>query len=309
MMIGVGGLTFACSRCALVGHPRHSSPVPNHISRRTFIAHVGLLGAYHPVMRRGFYSAPALRVGVIGLPRTPTDARAMGLTLGAEEAAHAAALFGGSFSLVALRNDDVRAGGLAAIIGDGDCRRTRNVAAAAASAGLPFVNVGCGDDALRGAQCQRTTLHIAPSDAMRRDAQAAARVTSEVIVWHPALVRFGADTLNRRFRERFGTPMVAEAWSAWLATKILWESSLRLGSAEPAAILQHFTRDTTQFDGHKGLPLSFRPWDRQLRQPLYLLEGKRVIEVPVASKPGEPARDLLDQLGANAGNSLCHGKA
>jgi hypothetical protein len=276
--------------------------VTNRISRRTFIAQAAMLGAYLPVRRR---AAPALRIGVLELARTPTGARNMGLTLGAEEATHAAALFGGSFTLVRVTEGGMRTADLSAIIGSGDCHRTRSLVATAGATGIPFLNVSCSDDFLRGAECGRTTFHVAPSDAMQRDARLEARVKADVVAWHPTLFRFGADTLNRRFKERFGTPMVADAWTAWLATKILWESALRLGSADPHAILQHLTHTTTQFDGHKGLPLSFRPWDHQLRQPLYVIEGERVIEVPVATKTGEPARDLLDRLGTNAASSHC----
>jgi ABC transporter substrate binding protein (PQQ-dependent alcohol dehydrogenase system) len=153
-------------------------------------------------------------------------------------------------------------------------------------------------------------FHVAPSDAMRRDAVAAAHVdgNATVVAWQPTLVRFGADTLNRRFKARFGHPMTADAWTAWLATKILWESALRVNAGDPKMLIEYLSRETTQFDGHKGVPLSFRAWDRQLRQPLFVVNDNKSIEVPIApaSHDPPPARDLLDQLGTGAANSACH---
>jgi hypothetical protein len=230
----------------------------------------------------------------------------MGLTLGVEEAQHAAELFGGSVALVPLTSDTLPTT-LSAIVGDHDCATTRRMCARADSAGIPFMNVGCADDALRGAGCRRTLFHIAPSDAMCRDAVSHAHAGSAATAtsWLPSLHRFGADTLNGRFVARFHEPMSADAWTAWLAMKILWESALRVSSGEPGKLLAFLGRETTQFDGHKGLPLSFRAWDRQLRQPLYVVDGTKTTEVPVAD-PKQTARALLDQFGTSSAGTACH---
>jgi len=277
------------------------------ISRRDFVARAVLLLAVPAAMRvpRSPLPGPAVRVGVVQFSPGPTDSRTMGLILGAEEASHAAALFGGSFELVPAQGDRMKAATLSAVIGDGSCENTHRIARQAASLRTPFFNVGCSADALRGGDCSAYAFHVSPSDAMCRDARSAAHADGEVLAWHSSLVRFGADTLNRRFLERFGTPMTAAAWTAWFSTKVLWESALRARSGEPGALVEYLGRDTTQFDGHKGLPLSFRSWDHQLRQPLYVVHGAKVGEAPVSTKPGEPARDLLDRLGTAASNSTC----
>jgi ABC transporter substrate binding protein (PQQ-dependent alcohol dehydrogenase system) len=135
---------------------------------------------------------------------------------------------------------------------------------------------------------------------MGRDASA----SGVVVAWDPALVRFGADTLNQRFQSRFGRVMDEDAWCAWMAVKVLWESALRVRSAAPDRLVEFLSRDTTQFDGHKGRPLSFRRWDQQLRQPLYVRRGESLVEVPVAAGE-ESSRDLLDRLGTRASESSC----
>jgi hypothetical protein len=284
-----------------------------HLSRRAFIERSALLASALPCAwpvpaRRwvALHAGPALRIGVVNAPTAPNDPRGMGITLGAEEAEHAAALFGGSLTLAPLHGNEPLAG-LSAIVGDLDCATTRRIGGRADAAGIPFFNVACADDALRGASCRRTMFHVAPSEAMCRDAiaKAPAASTATVTAWLPSLHRFGADTLNRRFLARFGTPMSADSWTAWLAMKILWESALRAASADPAKLIAFLGRDSTQFDGHKGLPLSFRAWDRQLRQPLYVVDGAKMTELPAAN-PNDSARVLLDQYGTLSASSACH---
>ena len=119
-------------------------------------------------------------------------------------------------------------------------------------------------------------------------------------------MRFGADTLNDRFRKRFGESMTSVAWTSWFAVKVLWEASLRMKSADAKQIAEYLTRDTTQFDGHKGRPLSFRPWDHQLRQFLYANVAGRPVDVPRSPLPETTSREFLDKLGATAATTTCH---
>ncbi|HEX2095469.1 MAG TPA: ABC transporter substrate-binding protein, partial [Longimicrobiaceae bacterium] len=180
------------------------------------------------------------------------------------------------------------------------------------SAGVPFLNVGCTADALRGAACRRSTFHVEASATMYADALAgdAAGATGAVL-WHPSLERFGAAQLNDRFRARFGSGMDGPAWAGWMAAKTLWEASLRARTADPAGVRAYLEREGTQFDGHKGWPLSFRARDRQLRQPLYRVApadgGTRVVgEVPIRpAEGGASSREVLDRLGGGTSPSTC----
>jgi hypothetical protein len=278
------------------------------ISRRTFFAQAAALAGSYPLLGRRYASdaGPSVRVAVVRLPAARATQRGMGLTLGAEEATHAAALFGGKFELVDLQLAKPNFAGLSAVVGDEDCAQTLDLSQRASGAGIPFFNVGCTSDDLRGKSCQRTLFNVAPSDAMLRDAVSSSHVEGSAAAWNPSLSRFGADTLNHRFVARFGSPMTADAWTAWLSAKIIWESALRMSSANPGQLIEYLARDTTQFDGHKGLPLSFRSWDNQLRQPLYVVAGTRVVEVPVAASRDEASHELLDKLGTAQSASACH---
>lgn len=148
-------------------------------------------------------------------------------------------------------------------------------------------------------------------------ADPAARAGTWPAMWYHERKPFGAGSLGARFQERFGRPMDPLGWAGWLAVKVLWEASLRAGTTEPAGLVAFLEGPRAEFDGHKGVPLGFRPWDHQLRQPLYLLRARTeiparwdtfdvVAELPRA-RPDEAAspRDMLDRLGDDRSRTRC----
>jgi ABC transporter substrate binding protein (PQQ-dependent alcohol dehydrogenase system) len=172
-----------------------------------------------------------------------------------------------------------------------------------------WIDLGCDADALRGRECAAWSFHVAPSAAMRADAEAQAAVAGgRAEAWDARLERFGADQLNQRFRARFGEGMDSRGWVGWFAVKLLWESTLRARSPAPDAITRYLASGAAQFDGHKGRPVSFRAWDHQLRQPLYVVSpaAPDPVEVPRAA-PGSdaPSRDVLDRLGTPRERTEC----
>jgi ABC-type branched-subunit amino acid transport system substrate-binding protein len=250
-----------------------------------------------------------LRIGVAlpagGGARVGSAGR--GVELGVEEAARTGQLMGRAVEL--RRLDGVpaaaalRAAGVAAVVGGFDAAGCRRLAEAAEGAGVVMLNVGCEEDALRAGACGTRLFHVQASRAMYAAAleqgRGRAAGAARAALWSPALERFGASQLNDRFRARFHLPMDGPAWAGWVAVKILWESSLRARTVQPAALAAHLEAERTEFDGHKGWPLSFRPGDHQHRQPLYLedAEGALVGEVPI--RPAEDSaslREILDRI-------------
>ncbi len=128
-------------------------------------------------------------------------------------------------------------------------------------------------------------------------------------LWHHQLFRYGAAQLGDRFIKIAQQPLDARGWASWMGVKILSETVMRAGTTEASALVQFLEADRTQFDGHKGKRLTFRSWDHQLRQPLYLVRAKMQAENrwdvfdAVAELPlGRPdarrtSQELLDQLG------------
>ena len=71
--------------------------------------------------------------------------------------------------------------------------------------------------------------------------------------------------------------MLGHDWAAWAAAKAV---AAALVDAPRAPVAQHIQRLRTgqsYIDGFKGPRLSFRAWDGQLRQPLFLAHGDGVV--------------------------------
>jgi hypothetical protein len=287
-------------------------------TRRTFLHEAAIVAiaaiAPPPARKRESFGPAPLRIGVVEFAddRSPA-ARTRGLQLGLDEARHAAALFGGAIELIRTTAGTLPTHRLGAVLGGDTAADCVSLSAAASAARVLHLNVGCSSDELRGARCRPETFHVAPSEAMLHDAVAQAGHPADAwaAAWDPSLVRFGADTLNQRFRARFGQSMTADAWTAWVAIKMLWEASLRARATDSAAIGAYLRAESTQFDGHKGRPLSFRSWDQQLRQPVYVVARdtggttRVVAELPAPTADAESSRDVLDRLGTRRAGSRC----
>jgi ABC-type branched-subunit amino acid transport system substrate-binding protein len=126
--------------------------------------------------------------------------------------------------------------------------------------------------------------------------------------WHHELERFSARELNSRFRRHAGAPLTETAWAAWAAIKLVGEACVRAGVTDAAALVR-FLQSAPPFDGHKGQPLTFRPWDHQLRQPLYVLAPRKREEISGRRGPFMVVADVggsaLDSLGTPAADSRC----
>jgi len=122
--------------------------------------------------------------------------------------------------------------------------------------------------------------------------------------WHWAWERQGAPQLNNRFAKLTRRPMTGYDWSAWMAVKAIVETVLRTKSIEPRPVAAYLVGDQVTLDGFKGARQSFRSWDRQLRQPLFLTTGNWVVErAPLDGFLH--ARNVLDTLGFDQPESRC----
>lgn len=148
--------------------------------------------------------------------------------------------------------------------------------------------------------------------------QAAPRLGAgmRAVVWEPTLDAYGARELNARYMARWDEPMDGPAWAAYQGVKVLFEAAMFGGSPDQEAVLNYLSAPGSVFDVWKGIGTSFRPWDHQLRQPLYLsaidaeatdtrLLGQLVGELPAIYMPGTDPVERLDQIGDVASQSQC----
>ena len=123
--------------------------------------------------------------------------------------------------------------------------------------------------------------------------------------WQTSWERYGAPQLTRRFKKVASRPMAGADWAAWIATKAIIEVALKLPDAR-----QHrrsLRSPDLVLDGFKGARLSFRLWDQQLRQPVFLAHGGIGGGIAgVAPFDGflHPSNNL-DTLGADEKESPC----
>ena len=122
------------------------------------------------------------------------------------------------------------------------------------------------------------------------------------LAWHAQFERYGAPQVSRRFSKAVKRPMTDRDWAAWMAGKTLVALATAAPKGPNTAWAQALPRTTV--DGAKGVALSFRAWDGQLRQPLLLTDGQGVVATAPIEGLLHPS-DVLDTLGADAPEKLC----
>ena len=136
-------------------------------------------------------------------------------------------------------------------------------------------------------------------------------------LWFHGFSRYSGRELNKRLAEALGQPAESRAWATFTAVKAAWEAVLRGGRTDTAGLVSFFEKGRGM-DAHKGQPLTFRPWDHQLRQPLMVLRSKvpapesprwdifeLLGEVPLRGTPGKSQEEILDTLGLSEAESAC----
>jgi len=144
-----------------------------------------------------------------------------------------------------------------------------------------------------------------------------------VALWETTTAEPGGHAFNEMIRAQWGEAADPTAWSAYHAIKIILDTATATGSTEAEAMIAHLEDPGTSFDLLKGPGTSFRPWDHQLRQPLYTVSvdqdavwdrmnldtrigiAKYDAALPGPMPDGEDAVAWLDQLGDDAAASHC----
>lgn len=125
------------------------------------------------------------------------------------------------------------------------------------------------------------------------------------VSWSSRYDRFGAPQVSRRLVKAANRRMEAHDWQAWIAGKALVAAAVKAPKGPVAAFQKALAE--AEFDGSKGVVMSFRPWDGQLRQPLLMADGQAVIATAPVDGVLHP-KNALDTLGADAPEKLCKAK-
>lgn len=122
--------------------------------------------------------------------------------------------------------------------------------------------------------------------------------------WHPAQDAWGSAQLQSRFLRSAGRTMRPTDYQAWLAVRMVGEAATRTKGTDAAAIADFMRSPAFTIAAFKGVPLSVRPWDQQVRQPLLIAQPLGI--VAVAPEDGFlHQRTPLDTLGTDAPETQC----
>lgn len=122
--------------------------------------------------------------------------------------------------------------------------------------------------------------------------------------WNDRLRGWGAAQIQDRFVRAAGRAMDAYDYAAFIAVRAIAEAATRTGSNDPSRIARALVDPGFALGGFKGAKATFRPWNRQMRQPIALTHGEGV--TAVAPIEGFDHRVTeLDTLGIDEPESTC----
>jgi ABC transporter substrate binding protein (PQQ-dependent alcohol dehydrogenase system) len=99
------------------------------------------------------------------------------------------------------------------------------------------------------------------------------------VSWDASHEQWGAHQLQNRFVQTFRRLMNARDNGAWLAMRMIGEAATRTGSNEPSTLRAFLTGPEFSIAAFKGVRLTLRPWNQQLRQPILLSDGRMIVSV------------------------------
>jgi len=97
--------------------------------------------------------------------------------------------------------------------------------------------------------------------------------------WDAAHEQWGAVQLQNRFIQTFRRLMNARDNGAWLAMRMIGEAATRTASSDPEKLRAFLIGPDFSIAAFKGVRLTLRPWNQQLRQPILLSDGRVVASV------------------------------
>ena len=92
-------------------------------------------------------------------------------------------------------------------------------------------------------------------------------------LWFHGLTTPGAAAFTKRFVDKFGLPPDNQAWGDYIAVRIMLQAMAETKSTETAKIVEYFEKGAS-FDLLKARKGTFRPWDHQLLQEMYVVVVK-----------------------------------
>lgn len=122
--------------------------------------------------------------------------------------------------------------------------------------------------------------------------------------WHRTHEQWGAVQIQNRFKALAGRSMEEEDYATYLAVRSIGEAVTRTKEVNASLIKAYLLSERFKLQGYKGKPLSFRPWNGQLRQPVLLAAPTSLVAVPPLDGFLHPKSEL-DTLGYDRLETQC----
>ncbi len=152
---------------------------------------------------------------------------------------------------------------------------------------------------------ERGVRHLCPLPQLDPAAGGRHRRADRRRHWHPASEQWGGTQIQNRFAKANGRRMLSKDMAAWTAVRIVGDAATRTQSADPQARSKPSSAPTiSPSPPSRGQKLTFRQWNWQLRQPIFLGDSKSV----VSTSPQEGFLHQvseLDTLGVDQPETKC----
>ena len=145
-----------------------------------------------------------------------------------------------------------------------------------------------------------------------------------ISTWDSTVTENGAQAFNETYMQRWAEPVDPTGWATFASMKMIFQAVQATQSTAGPELVKYLERQDVTFDIGKGPGVNFRPWDHQLRQPLYAIDidqnsewiridwttwvalGKVKGEVaPGAGGAGQTITQRLDQFGDGPTDTAC----
>lgn len=126
----------------------------------------------------------------------------------------------------------------------------------------------------------------------------------QAVAWHRSFEQYAGTQLQNRFEKQAGRFMTERDYTSWLGARVVGEAVTRTANNNPTDVNAYLMSKDFEVAGFKGVGLTFRKWDHQMRQPI-LLSGPRTL-VSISPQDGFLHQKFLaDTMGFDEPETKC----
>jgi ABC transporter substrate binding protein (PQQ-dependent alcohol dehydrogenase system) len=126
----------------------------------------------------------------------------------------------------------------------------------------------------------------------------------QAVAWHRSFEQYAGTQLQNRFEKQAKRFMTERDYTSWLGVRVVGEAVTRSAKNRPEDINAYLMSKDFEVAGFKGIGLTFRKWDHQMRQPI-LLSGPRTL-VSISPQDGFLHQKFLtDTMGFDEPETKC----